>query len=281
MSDPLREDPRAPGEGDHPADRPAKIEELLLIGLDHYFALQHEQAINVWTRVLFLDRGHARARAYIERARSALAERQREGDELLHTGVAAFERGDVDAARTLLTSAVERGGAPEVALALLQRLDRLDGSARPGRAMPLPLVRERSDRLPEPAAPPRAPRRRIGTLPVALLVGLASAGIYAAASWDRIEPMLFPRRSQPLTSVVSSRAVERVPLPAPGEFALARARQLFDRGHLHECLTALDEIQIGDALKPEADLLRAAVQRALLAGTAPVSGSTAPVQDPR
>ena len=37
----------------------------------------YEQAIHVWTRVLFLDRGHARARAYIERARSALAERQR------------------------------------------------------------------------------------------------------------------------------------------------------------------------------------------------------------
>ena len=61
--------------------------------------VSYDLAINVWTRALFLDRGHARARAYIERARSAIAERQREGEELLHTGVAAFERGDGAAAR--------------------------------------------------------------------------------------------------------------------------------------------------------------------------------------
>ena len=38
------------------ADRDAKIEQLLLVGLDHYFAAQYDQAINVWTRALFLDR---------------------------------------------------------------------------------------------------------------------------------------------------------------------------------------------------------------------------------
>ena len=86
MTDPLRSD-RLPVAADVPErDRDARIEELLLAGLDHYFSEQHELAINVWTRVLFIDRGHARARAYIERARSAVAERQRKGDELLHTG---------------------------------------------------------------------------------------------------------------------------------------------------------------------------------------------------
>src|SRR5437773_7127864 len=125
MSDPLRTDASravaaAPG-----ADRDAKIEQLLLAGLDHYFAAQYDFAINVWTRVLFLDRSHARARAYIERARGAIAERQREGEELLHTGLAAFNRGDAAGARRLLTSAVERGAQPEEALAVLDRLDRL------------------------------------------------------------------------------------------------------------------------------------------------------------
>src|SRR5215472_4329641 len=72
------------------ADRDAKIEELLLTGLDHYFASQYQQAINVWTRALFLDRSHARARAYIERARSAMAERQRESEE--QEAIAVLER---------------------------------------------------------------------------------------------------------------------------------------------------------------------------------------------
>ena len=55
------------------ADDDARIEHLLVTGLDHYFAGEFEPAINLWTRVLFLDRTHDRARAYIERARSAQA----------------------------------------------------------------------------------------------------------------------------------------------------------------------------------------------------------------
>src|SRR5262244_4591584 len=108
MSDPLRHDPTRAHEPVSEADREAKIEQLLLAGLDHYFTGQYDQAINVWTRALFLDRNHARARAYIDRARSALAERQRESEELLHNGVAAFNRGDRDEARRLLQTAIDR-----------------------------------------------------------------------------------------------------------------------------------------------------------------------------
>src|SRR5262245_60036456 len=113
------------------ADRDAKIEELLLIGLDQYFAGRYEQAINVWTRALFLDRSHARARAYIERARTALAEAQRESEELLQNGVAAFHRGESDEARRLLRAAIAGGAPPEEALAVLDRLDRLETGAAP------------------------------------------------------------------------------------------------------------------------------------------------------
>jgi hypothetical protein len=92
-SDPLRteETPRTLDAASD-ADRDARIEQLLLAGLDHYFAAHYELAINVWTRALFFDRSHARARAYIERARSALAEHQRESEELLQSGAAAFRR---------------------------------------------------------------------------------------------------------------------------------------------------------------------------------------------
>src|ERR1700746_2847703 len=105
-------------------DRDAKIEQLLLVRLVHYFATQYQEAISVWTRALFLDRTHPRARAYIERARSALAERQRESEELLHCGVAAFDRGEQDEARRLLTKALSSGAPADEALPLLSRLDR-------------------------------------------------------------------------------------------------------------------------------------------------------------
>src|ERR1700760_425727 len=130
MSDPLRTDgSRAHADVASEPDRDAKIEQLLLVGLDHYFAARYELAINVWTRALFLDRSHARARAYIERARSALAERQREGDELLQNGVAAFQRGDAHEARRLLKQAIGTGAPTEDALAILNRLDVLERAA--------------------------------------------------------------------------------------------------------------------------------------------------------
>src|SRR3954463_7407243 len=133
MSDPLRTDAsRAHADVTSEPDRDGKIEQLLLVGLDHYFAARYELAINVWTRALFLDRSHPRARAYIDRARSALAERQRESEELLQNGVAAFERGETDEARRLLRAAIEGGAPSEEALAVLERLNRLDAPVVPG-----------------------------------------------------------------------------------------------------------------------------------------------------
>ena len=139
MTDPLRSD-RSSVTGDVlERERDARIEEFLLAGLDHYFSEQYDLAINVWTRVLFIDRGHARARAYIERARGAIAERQRKGDELLYTGAVALDRGDAGTARELVTSAVEHGASADEALALIARIDRLEtavqGSSRPARRL--------------------------------------------------------------------------------------------------------------------------------------------------
>jgi hypothetical protein len=104
MSDPLRTDGTRAPDAASDADRDAKIEQLLLAGLDHYFAAQHEQAINVWTRALFLDRSHPRARAYIDRARSALAERKRLSEALPQQTVGAAASGNRRRARKPRTS---------------------------------------------------------------------------------------------------------------------------------------------------------------------------------
>src|SRR3954453_23449865 len=149
MSDPLRTDgARAHADAalsTSTADRDAKIEQLLLLGLDHYFAARYELAINVWTRALFLDRNHARARAYIDRARSALAERQRESEELLQNGVAAFQRGEGEEARRLLQAAIDGGAPSEEALAVLERVNRLETAASP-------VTLRRAERQPRPGA---------------------------------------------------------------------------------------------------------------------------------
>ena len=94
-----------------------------------------------------------RARAYIERARSALAERQRESEELLQNGVAAFQRGEGDEARRLLQAAIDGGAPSDEALAVLDRLNRLESGAPP--PSPTPVASRRAKRR-AAAAPPAA-----------------------------------------------------------------------------------------------------------------------------
>lgn len=257
MKDPLRAD--RPSTGDTPdRERDARIEELLLTGLDHYFAGEHELAINVWTRVLFLDRTHPTARAYIERARSAVSEQQREGDELFHAGAAALRRGDRAAARQLLTSAVERGAGGEDALALLHRLDRLDpGGGRfvTAARVASPAVETGPDRTP--------PGRRDSRL--AWVVGGITAGALIAAVaggylWIVSEPLEVGAAGAALPAA----AEEPLPVPAPCELRLLRARDLFARGRLHEALAALEPGDPDERHRAAYDGLRATIQRQLL-----------------
>jgi hypothetical protein len=276
MSDALRNE-RLHTEGDVPdRDRDARIEQLLLVGLDHYFAGRNELAVSVWTRVLFLDRGHPRARAYIERARSALSERQRESEELLHTGVAAFDRGDAGAARRLLTSAVESGAANEEALALLDRLNRLELV----KIAPLDPTARRSTvpvqaRETEPDMATRPPSR-VAWIATGAMAGLTVA---AAAVWlwhSGHAPWSLETRDAPV--VTSPRREEPLPVPTASAVSLTRAQSFQTRGRLHDALAALDSVRQGDALRPQADELRAAIQRQLL-GAARARQQTA-VQSP-
>lgn len=248
MADPLR---------DHESTE-SRIEELLLAGLDHYFSGQHELAISVWTRVLFLDRSHARARAYIERARGAIAERQREGEELLQTGTAAFQRGDAEGARRLLTSAVERGAQPDEALAMLDRLERLSPASS---GSPTDATRT-SRHYPGPSARTHERRGiRAATLLLVLAIGLAS-GVLVMIAWSS---GVLPWSPWPASTPLA--AVPEAPLPVPSvsEVSLARARAWSGVGRLRDALTALEAIRPGDPLRPQADELRADIQRQLLA----------------
>lgn len=262
MTDPLRFD-RPPAGADAPErDRDARIEQFLLVGLDHYFAEQYELAINVWTRVLFIDRGHARARAYIERARSAIAERQRQAEELLQTGSAAFDRGDAGAARALVASAVEHGAPHDEALALIDRIDRLEKVGRVAPAVRPSLPRQGGGR--HPGAPVRARWRWIaaGVLAGAVL-GMALFAVLlrqGGAVW----PVLGAGEAVPVSTLGAP-----LPVPSSAELALSRAETLYARGRLHDALAALERVPDGDARRPRADALATLIQRQLLAAATP------------
>jgi tetratricopeptide (TPR) repeat protein len=276
MSDPLRTETSRMSEPASRAERDAKIEQLLLAGLDHYFAGQYDQAINVWTRALFLDRSHARARAYIERARSAQAERQRETEALLHDGDAAVRRGDRIEARRLLDTAMTHGGATDEVLALLERVERLEQGARLADADASEFETPRL-LLDEPASPRRS---RVAW---AVLAGLGlviiAAGVFAisGAEWGPlVERALARRVDRNASSVGGARDVELLPVPRRSALALGRARSLVSSGKLRDALPLLESIRPTDPERAEADRLRADIQRQLIAlGPLSISSSTA------
>jgi hypothetical protein len=234
------------------ADREGRIEQLLLAGLDQYFAGRLDEAIDVWTRVAFLDRRNTRAKAYIDRARGLVAERQREVEALVHEGVAAYHSGDLLVARSLLTRAVERGGHSDTAQLFLERL-------------------QRSETLP-PAPPAPAPRH------AAAWERPATAGVWswlATAAVSAALALVILVAARPVASFVAElplavpAAAPTAPPPLPvariSDSVLERARVLRAQGRRVDALGILARVDVADGQRGAADALRADIQREILA----------------
>ena len=273
MADPQTSGPRR----DAAPEDDARIEHLLVTGLDHYFAGEYEQAINLWTRVLFLDRTHDRARAYIDRARSAQAERQRISEALVHQGLDAFDRGEVVRARELLSDALDQGASHDVALGVLGRIDRLEVGQRATRVTPA--SRRKSSAVPADELDRQAQRR--STLARWWVTAAAIVAV-AAISFVIVTPTgvsdWFPVQATTGSAVQFAPAPAPLPIPAPTDTYVSQARALFARGKLRDALRALDRVPIGDSLRADAERLRGDIQRELLAvaSAEATSSSTAP-----
>ena len=279
MSDPLKTAIPAPADALTGAERDARVERLLLQGLDHYFGGDYDTAVHVWTRVLFLDRGHARARAYIERARSAQAERQRESEELLHRGVAAFDRGDTGDARELLTAAVSQGTAPEVALSYLGRLDRLEVTRSPARASGETRASSRTAQRPPSAVAPVVPVRRTARLLrwAAILAFASAAAVWAGVVFSEVADLRAAFDLNPPVVVPPPAPEDPLPVPRTAELALLRARAQLAAGFPADALRTLDAVGPADPLEGSALRLRADIDRVLLASApAPTPPAAAP-----
>jgi tetratricopeptide (TPR) repeat protein len=279
MADPQPSGPRR-STADAGAEDEGRIEHLLVTGLDHYFAGEFEAAINLWTRVLFLDRNHDRARAYIDRARSAQAEQLRISEALVHEGLAAFDKGEVARARALLSDALDQGASHDVALGVLGRIDRLDAGTRS--AGPNPGARKRALAKPSPAADVNLRR---GTLAKWWATGAAIV-IVGAVSFVMVAPIgldWFPVQATTGTPATIIATPAQLPVPSPTEAYVVQARALFAGGKLRDALHALDRVPVGDALRPDAEQIRADIQRELLAvagAEASSASSAAPSSSP-
>jgi tetratricopeptide (TPR) repeat protein len=244
----------------------AEIEAFLVEGLDRYFARQYEDAVHVWTRVLCLDRTHPRARAYIDRARSALAERERRGEEMLQASHDLLDRGETDAARAMLQDALSHGADDERAAALWLKVERRERTRATAFIGVDPV---RSHEAPVAGWEWRKPSR----LAVALL-GLAVAGVLGGIA-SRV--WLAPGSPADLAVAKADHVAPMVLTSA--DVAIVRARTLYARGQLAEALQALDRVPPTGPRRAEADAMRREIQRLLLA-TSQVRAPQAPGPHP-
>lgn len=254
MTDPTRHadlSPETPSGGD------PRVEALLIEGLEHYFAGQFEHAIHLWTRVLFLDRHQASARAYIERARGAISERQRRTDESLQVVSRLLDEGRDVEARVRLTSVITVTGDDERTAALrfrLERLERVTGGTPRIHAAPVEVSAWWRHGV--AVANHRVRLRHAVTAAAVVCLVIVSASP-AVRTWLGLQPV----RETP----VQAPAAIAVPVLPAGEVALIRARALYARGRLADALAVLERVNTEQTERPDADRLRVEIQRVLLA----------------
>jgi tetratricopeptide (TPR) repeat protein len=250
MTEPKRRDVTAVPQG---TGQDSRVDDLLVEGLDRYFLGEFEDAIHLWTRVLFLDRSHASARAYIDRARGAIVERQRRAEETLQHVAVMLEQGRVREARHQLQQAVDALGEDERTAALRLRLERLDRVFADG-----PRIRAAEE-------PPAVRWQNWLSERLTLRTWLMAAGLVVLTVFlatNDVRGLVGGEVGSAIPAPTLSSAP--VPVPSAEEVSLVRARTLYARGRLAEALQALDRVKFDQAAREETDRLRVDIQRLLL-----------------
>ena len=269
MSEPLRTNPADPDAApadvaaadrtapDHgrlsEAERAARIEELLLSGLDQVLrrplrtSHQHLDACRV-------SRARARPSARVHRAGP-----RRPGRAAARIG-GAPARGDCGLpwgrsrqGSRPADARLDVGGPNETALVFLQRVSRASTAVAPARVTSRPRRRTRTTR-----GPARADAGGGWTWSIVASVVVSAAivvGALAVRSWIVDLPVAAP------TAVAIG---EPLPVIRGSDLRLARARDLEARGQARAALRMLAEVDMADPLRGEADRLTSDIQRRLL-----------------
>lgn len=251
-----------PGTGERENDREGRAEALLIEGLDCYLSGHYDDAIHVWTRVLFLDRTHERARAYIDRARTAQAERRRRADEMLHRVGELVAAGAVEPARTLLTEAEQASTDEALVARLWTEIERAGRSA----------AAEPADVAPALGRSSGQGAARLGRAVHPLVALIAAGALGALLVTVLTSSYLWGSSDNPPLGGGRALRASSIEVPAGADVALIRARALYQRGRLAEALAVLDRVTPGGPNRATVDALRVEIQ-GLLLSTVSTAGS--------
>jgi hypothetical protein len=259
-------------------EAPPKSLDLLRQGDELYERGDYQQAIHVWTRILFLERGNPEARHRIDRAKEAVAERQRKLDAEIAEARGHFDAGDIEAARasvrSVLAADAGHGEARQLGTAI-EILDRRSEAPREGdvpAAEPAPFTKGVVIKVPRgsrPALPrairPKAPRFKMVAFVVGALLTFAAPAFYLSANWESIvSGEAFGHPPDLSTAVVPDRLA--APVPDLSRLRYYNGQRLFGEGRYREALVELRRVDRDSAIMAEARSLMLRIEDRLLRG---------------
>lgn len=261
-----------PKEISSPAESEPKIDELLRQGNHLVRSGRYQQAIHVWTRILFLDRGNRLAREAIEKAKRILAERQREIDVMVLDAAQHYRDGDRQKAKKVLDHALAVDPRHTEGRTLWEKLDSLDrrGEGSPSltaepEAEFSPRRRRRANRTGSSVA-----KRGKSLMPLKMAAFLfcafcllALGGLYLHLNWDSLvgDGAI---GSSPREGLDKFGERDIPPLPTLSELHYFNGARLFAKGRYREALSELERVERQSSVSEEARSLVLRIEERLL-----------------
>ncbi len=267
-------------------EAPPKSFDLLRQGEDLYFRGLYHQAIHVWTRILFLDRGNVEARLRIDKAKEAVSELQRRLDSEIAEARGLFDAGEIEGALARLHSVLavdaSHGEAAQLSAAIAaldRRSEAPQESSREVDAIAAPMAPPARGVVFKVPKGPRQPSHRVGgpaTSPfkmAAFLLGtlllFAVSALYLSDNWESIvSDGAFGHPAGLTTSALPHRLA--YPVPDLSQLRYYNGERLFAQGRYLEALAELRRVDRDSMVMEEARSLILRIEDRLLRGpTAP------------
>jgi tetratricopeptide (TPR) repeat protein len=256
---------------DESGETSPKLLDLLRQGEELYSDGQYQQAIHVWTRILFIDRGNAEARGFIDKAKQALAELQRKLEAEVATSKAeagAPPATDLPPEPAPVTEPVPPANETEAA-----PLPAAPSTTAPSAKTVVIRVRRARSRAVSNASARRAGSSSgMALFLLGVLVLFAGSAVFLRSNWESIvSDGPFGRESRLQAAALSDRPVPVV--PDLSELHYFRGERLFAEGRYREALAELRLVDRGSKVMADTRSLVLRIEDRLLRGP---SGAEAP-----
>jgi tetratricopeptide (TPR) repeat protein len=267
-------------------DASSRSSELFCQGEELFGSGQYHQAIHVWTRILFIDRGNSEAKLRIDKAKEAIAERQRILDAEIAEAKDLFDAGEIEGARACVRSVLELDGGHGEASALAAAIELLDRRSEPRPNPTRPTEGVGAVAVPDKTVPPKgvvfkvpkAPRARSSRgaraggsrlkmtafVSAAVLIFAVSA-LYLATNWEAIVSGGALDRAAGATAAPLLDA-SAAPPPDLSEIRYYNGERLFAQERYREALVELRRVERDSRVVAEARRLILRIEDRLLRG---------------